>query len=1045
MKMSRSIRLWLALLCQLYGAGRATAAPRYLITDLGTLGGSFSQGFGVNDAGQVAGLAYTGSNLSVRAAQVLSGKFQDLGGLGGDGAFSSAINAGGQQTGTASLSGNAARHAFRSGSGGLEDLKTLGGTDSRGLGINDLGDVAGASGLAGDTAEHAFLARGNVLSDLGTLGGTNSQANDVNSAGQATGYADLADRTFHAVIWQNSQVTDLGVLPGGVYSEGFGISADGTVVGYSTTASGQHHATLWLPGQAARDLGTLGGSYSIGYAVNASGQVAGTASNAAELGRASVWKGDAPTDLNTQILPQLLPNNGWVLTEARGISDSGNITGVGTLSTLDVLSNSLRVEKHAFLLTPDTLPPGIVCPPSIRMTAAGQQPLSLGEPQVSDNLSTTADIVLSDNRPAVFPAGDTTVIRTATDAAGNQATCSQLVSLPPADSSPPDILAQLNPAVPDGLNGWYVGATVSLTWSVTDLQSPGSIARTGCVDSTVNADTAGQAYSCAASSPGGSAAAVTVDIKRDATPPVLAQPAAVAADAAGAQGAAVAYSMPAASDAMSGLAGVACLPASGSVFPLGTTQVACTATDQAGNATNKGFAVSVSDKTAPVLTVPADKSVSAADASGAAVSYEASAADAVDGVVPVDCSPASGERFAVGTSPVTCAATDAAGNQAVAQFKVQVLGPSDQTPPIIVPVISGSQGSNGWYVGPVSLSWTVTDPDSAIGSQGAGCAAVTLSADTAGTTRVCSATSGGGSAAASVDIRIDTAAPKLQCPANVAVSSGQPVNLGSAQASDNLTASPQLGNDAPASYPQGVTTVTWTAQDGAGQQASCAQTVTVTPAAEPAPDALPVALDDLILFRPGRLRVVPAAGVLGNDSGGGLKLSASLLQGVDPATGRLSLARTGGLRFRPVRDIAAASFSYKSASIQGVSPAATVTLRADLAPLAQADDCVLDRANQAVSGQACSLLANGSVLVDVGLNDVDPDAADLLTADRRGGRVVGKSVAIVRGSVQGGAARRRADGRIVARPAGNALSFRYTVADDLGLRSAPQTFTLTLK
>lgn len=51
------------------------------------------------------------------------------------------------------------------------------------------------------------------------------------------------------------------------------------------------------------------------------------------------------------------------------------------------------------------------------------------------------------------------------------------------------------------------------------------------------------------------------------------------------------------------------------------------------------------------------------------------AVDAVDGALPVRCLPRSGARFAVGRTPVWCTAVDAAGNQAVAVFTVEVRRP----------------------------------------------------------------------------------------------------------------------------------------------------------------------------------------------------------------------------------------------------------------------------------------------------------------------------------------------------------------------------------
>ena len=80
------------------------------------------------------------------------------------------------------------------------------------------------------------------------------------------------------------------------------------------------------------------------------------------------------------------------------------------------------------------------------------------------------------------------------------------------------------------------------------------------------------------------------------------------------------------------------------------------------------------DATPPVVTVPDDIVVDATGPSGAAVAYEASATDDGDGPVPVACDPPSGGVFPIGTSTVTCYASDAAGNEATASFSVHVKG-----------------------------------------------------------------------------------------------------------------------------------------------------------------------------------------------------------------------------------------------------------------------------------------------------------------------------------------------------------------------------------
>jgi hypothetical protein len=88
----------------------------------------------------------------------------------------------------------------------------------------------------------------------------------------------------------------------------------------------------------------------------------------------------------------------------------------------------------------------------------------------------------------------------------------------PSDSTPPSISYVLDPASPDGSNGWYV-SDVTLTWTVTESESPGSLVKTGCVDQNITADQDEQTYSCSATSDGGSAGPVEVKIKRDATDP----------------------------------------------------------------------------------------------------------------------------------------------------------------------------------------------------------------------------------------------------------------------------------------------------------------------------------------------------------------------------------------------------------------------------------------------------------------------------------------------------------------------------------------------
>ena len=128
-----------------------------------------------------------------------------------------------------------------------------------------------------------------------------------------------------------------------------------------------------------------------------------------------------------------------------------------------------------------------------------------------------------------------------------------------------------------------------------------------------------------------------------------------------------------------------CTAASGSTFALGSTTVDCTATDAHGNRATGSFAVLVEDTTAPVLDLPADRTVEAEDAFGAVVSFTVMAIDAVDGTFEADCDPQSGSTFPLGSTRVDCTAFDSHGNPVTGSFTVTV---RDTTAPA-TPSITG--------------------------------------------------------------------------------------------------------------------------------------------------------------------------------------------------------------------------------------------------------------------------------------------------------------------------------------------------------------------
>jgi hypothetical protein len=100
--------------------------------------------------------------------------------------------------------------------------------------------------------------------------------------------------------------------------------------------------------------------------------------------------------------------------------------------------------------------------------------------------------------------------------------------------------------------------------------------------------------------------------------------------------------------------------------------------------------------------------------------------------------------------------------------------------------------------------------------------------DTSGNTATC---------AQSVTV-IDNQLPSITCPANVTVSTDSGhcyatgVALGTPATGDNC-GTPTVSNNAPAQYPKGVTTVTWTVTDGSGNTTTGTQRVIVLDSTPP--------------------------------------------------------------------------------------------------------------------------------------------------------------------------------------------------------------------
>jgi hypothetical protein len=182
-------------------------------------------------------------------------------------------------------------------------------------------------------------------------------------------------------------------------------------------------------------------------------------------------------------------------------------------------------------------------------------------------------------------------------------------------------------------------------------------------------------------------------------------------EATSAAGAIVTFAGP--TDAVDPAPTTGCAPVSGSLFPIGVTTVTCSSTDAAGNSGTDTFTVTVWDRTGPVLSDPSDITANAASLAGAVVTYALPVAtDAVDPSPSVICSPASGSSFPVGSTLVTCNATDATGNHAETQFftvTVNLTVPLAITCP--APVASEAISAAGGFVTyPAATAISMGDP-----------------------------------------------------------------------------------------------------------------------------------------------------------------------------------------------------------------------------------------------------------------------------------------------------------------------------------------------
>lgn len=258
---------------------RAVLWDNGVMANLGRLDAShgYSIAHDINDHGDIVGQSESSAFL------YHGGTITDLGTLGGSYAIAGGINNSGQIVGIASnIYG--VTHAFLFSEGTMEDLNP-GGSYSRAYSINDSGQVTGVYAEPSGVSR-GFIWDNGTASDLGTLFGESGHttAFAINENGQAVGYSGLIGETeTHPFIWQDGVMTDLGDLSGTPGSSDYarGINNLGTVVGMS-----RGRGFIWDDALGMRDLNDLLDDSAIGweithpYDINDNGQIVGMGINA---------------------------------------------------------------------------------------------------------------------------------------------------------------------------------------------------------------------------------------------------------------------------------------------------------------------------------------------------------------------------------------------------------------------------------------------------------------------------------------------------------------------------------------------------------------------------------------------------------------------------------------------------------------------------------------------------------------------------------------------------------------------------------------------
>lgn len=661
----------------LYGAG--------ILSDLGTLGGSTSEGHWINAPGQIVGKSALPGDSQSHAFLLSNGNLVDLGTLGGANSTATVINDAGVIIGNSDLPGGPGTTGFIYANGLMTNLGNLGSNYSSAFALNNNGLVAGESG-APNGAVHGFTYSGSSLSDVGTLGGAYSSAFAVNDAGEVVGESSGSNSDVHGFVYLGGTMTDVGTF-GGSYSSTYLVNSNGQAVGIANTAGDlETHGFLYGNGTLT-DLGTLGGSYTYPNGLSNNGQIVGESGIGTGDPHAFLWDKGTLTDLNT-----LLPtNSGWELVTALYINDAGRVVGVGNYAGLSqwfILDLASSNSAPVAIAGPDQT---VDCQAQVTLDGSGStdpdnDALVFEWSSGGNVLGTNSVINVS------LPLGTNVVTLKVTDPCGASAQTNVTVivadTTPPTGSCPSAVTASadVNCQAPVPNFTSQVVATDNCTpaQSLVITQNPlaGTLVGLGphVVTLTVT-DSSGNSSSCG-----------VLFTVADTTPPTIINTPAPFTLSAGANcQAQVPNLLPnfAATDSCTpaNQLGKSQNPPAGTLLGIGNYLVTLTATDAAGNSSSAGVSFKVADTTPPMfLSSPSSLNVSADTNCQGAVPNVLSVVLVTDNCTPANQLslvqiPPAGTVLPSGLYSITVTATDLAGNSSNVVIPLQI---ADTTAPTIL-------------------------------------------------------------------------------------------------------------------------------------------------------------------------------------------------------------------------------------------------------------------------------------------------------------------------------------------------------------------------